>query len=878
MMNSINKNLYKSIEGEFENYYYQYEELLYNSFMKLDIEKCFQNSEDKDSCLQQLIEGILYQLSNVCSYSILDFFNYKKKNNQKLTYYEFNKNLINKETIKEFNCRYPVVLKKCHNIIDNYTSRIEEVFGIIKKYRKNILDFINAVDREGLNITSIDLFKGDFHRDTFVVILIVQNNKIVIKKRTSLGENILGIFSKYFENDSIHIPLAKTKILNENLNIQSFVQSTKNLSQADLNNYYYKFGLMAGIFTILGSKDLHNENLLITDDGPCFIDLESPITYETPPQSYSFLKESNLFNSNINGKVYLDLDISAFSGDDINIEKYTIKNKGKNDIFLGTKKCVSKRNNIPSDINGKKVIPFKYSNSVKLGFKVANEIFLKYKNQIIKECGNLNGYEYRIVLRNTGFYEQYLQYLNFPLYTKSSLKTSQYINLLKKNSVREPKVVNEEISCLKNNIIPYFISSLFVPTEVVRERFIDRLKNYSKKNVEKEYYYLKMFLGDDSEKSKIDYTIPEKRIDSEIKNFISYCSNNDFFKYGAIDFSIIDKPLDYYNDLYTFGLSLKFILSTGQLFGREEIVKKTIEINKSKKQISGLTGYQSGLFLKNLCGVKNVSNNYISADNMVTNADIIDFSTYGSAILVLDYLYNKTKINYFLKDIIFLGNIYLKNYSSRNLTGLFHGYAGDIVTLTTINKYIKKSDLNEKIKTLLKKENNFYNNVENNWNDNRNKGLKDNDSLCAISYGAPGIIISRLFLYNNFKLSDPIQKTCYDDIKLGVLGILRKKREDFKDDTLINGYAGAVITLKIILECKILEDNKELVRTISKYIDDAKEILTKAKWRYHGFENLLNPTFFNGRIGTTFTLWYIIFYYSDSFLSSMLCNNDRGEI
>ena len=57
---------------------------------------------------------------------------------------------------------------------------------------------------------------------------------------------------------------------------------------------------------------------------------------------------------------------------------------------------------------------------------------------------------------------------------------------------------------------------------------------------------------------------------------------------------------------------------------------------------------------------------------MALKNDDIDFSTYGSAIVILDYLYRQTDKLEYLKDIKFLGEKYLENIWKHTLTVMLH--------------------------------------------------------------------------------------------------------------------------------------------------------------------------------------------------------------
>ncbi|MCJ1982506.1 DUF4135 domain-containing protein, partial [Lactococcus piscium] len=832
-------------------YYQQYVSKILIELNKVEPKKFF-TENIKETCRYEIVDKIIEQISNVTTYSLIDFYNYHKKKSN-ISYKEFNNLLKKQEFVDEFHLLYPLIPTRSITIIENYTLKFENIMKILLYYKKDILQFLNVeVDNE-LEISYLNSFDGDFHKETFVVIVGLYDRKIVIKKRTNLGERILNIVQKYFKKEFIDIPVAKTLLLSNDLCIQEYIKNDDILDNKELKSFYFKFGVMAGIFTALGSKDLHSENMIANINGPYFIDLEAAITSEEHILSFSFLKESYLFDSNEQRMVYGMVDLSAFSGGNITSSEYSIKNKGKDDISLGISEFTNEGKNIPKNLRGVFVNTFDYRKEVIDGFIISMNILKKYKSYLIEELKDIEDYTHRLVLRDTGFYAKYLHDLNFPLYTKNLSKTQNYIKILKKRSIREKKILDEEVECLEKNIIPYFTSSDFENNDVTRLNFINHFSKVID-GMDKELHYLNMILSNDAtEEFKINFSSSKNRVFSEIKAFENYCSTEDLFKYGVTDYSVTDRLLGYYNDLFTFGgsiLTFNNIISNTKKLDK---VLNTVNFNRCNFYISGLTGYQSGLLLKYILGQE--TKNYLSAREMALKNDDIDFSTYGSAIVILDYLYRQTDKLEYLKDIKFLGEKYLENIGKHKLTGMLHGYAGDLIVLNVLFHYYNKNIIIENIEEAIKNENIHFDSGKANWRDSRVEGVKN--FPCAISYGSPGIIISRLILLKNTRISVNLRQSIYKDIKNGVLGIISQQRFEFSDDTLINGYAGAVLTLKIVLESKIFSNNHDLNCKILQYVDQAKKELTCEEWRYAKLQNIFNPSFANGRIGTIFVLWYI---------------------
>ncbi|CAM3027252.1 DUF4135 domain-containing protein [Lactococcus hircilactis] len=843
---------YDAISGVFDNYYLPQIEKIEKQ-LSMSYQRYFGNSKFycNDQCKKTIISEILKYASEVCAYSLIDFYNFKKKNATSLSYALMNSSWKNLETMTEFNLRYPLVKEKLDIIINLCLERVSEVFEVLSTHEDDIIDFLGNFGPKKQKINVVNAFMGDYHKEHFVAVVKINDKKIVIKKRSITGERILDVFDKIF-----NLKLPKTKILSENLLIQEFVPYSPTPIE-NLPDYYFYFGFMGAIFTFLGAKDLHSGNVIATSEKPTFLDLEVPITQET--SSYSLLKETLIFNCNEKKKVYGDIDLSSFSGGRTTEMGYSIAGKGTNDISISIISVTQNDQNIPFDgIN-----PYEYANDFVRGFKEGYQKILTNKERLIAELGKISNYSYRFILRNTGFYGKYIHDLHLPVHMQDRQAFNDFLDLLVKKSKQNNDVVREEIDCLDKGIIPYFTTDFFgLSSQKIKESFLRRLEKQDSAFFSRELEYLSLFLWKAGKKLQLGNPknhFHNNRIEAEIKRFSKFAIVQDKFRYGCLDLSVQDRVLDNRNDLYMFGLSLYFVYKMN--YGKQvndKIVKTVLE-GKINKEVSGLVGYQSNLLLKHLFGLN--EKEYISSEKIIKEEyGIVDFSNYGTALLILDKMYEDTGDDRYLSDIKFLGKIYVEKTNQENLTGLLHGYSGDIMTYIILGKYFSFDLMLGNVIECLYKEDGFFDENSLNWKDTR-KGMKKN--LSALSYGGPGIILSRLFLLcsllNQPKTEDmfvELRVRLESDIRQGIEGILSKNREKYVDDTLVNGYSGALIVLYFTVKVGILEDTG-LEERIFNYITTGVNLLQDSGWRCQGLDNLYTPCFFNGTMGITFTLWIL---------------------
>lgn len=73
-------NNYPSIMGLFENYYCCYIEKMKKSIFEYEnISKVFGNKDNIESSTNRIIDEVLNEISEVAIYSLIDFFQFKKK-------------------------------------------------------------------------------------------------------------------------------------------------------------------------------------------------------------------------------------------------------------------------------------------------------------------------------------------------------------------------------------------------------------------------------------------------------------------------------------------------------------------------------------------------------------------------------------------------------------------------------------------------------------------------------------------------------------------------------------------------------------------------------------------------------------------------------
>ena len=171
IVENIRNSAYPSIEGKFENYFSHYISKIYEQLLSIDSKGLFSSQNDQEKCYYALIEGILKNISSVAISSLIDYYQEERAINPNLSYKDYNENLQKDRYFQEFHQIYPTVKDNCEVVICNYIQRTKEVFSLLQNYQVEIRNVASLKESESLSLSNLNIFEGDFHINTFVAIL-----------------------------------------------------------------------------------------------------------------------------------------------------------------------------------------------------------------------------------------------------------------------------------------------------------------------------------------------------------------------------------------------------------------------------------------------------------------------------------------------------------------------------------------------------------------------------------------------------------------------------------------------------------------------------------------------------------------------------------
>lgn len=511
--------------------------LPFTYYIKKKIENMnFNNIKIEKSGLDHLCQIIINQLSKM-TYKclIIEMENYKKSfclsgNSGNERYLEFIKhNYITADQINTFYCKYPVLARLLtQKVIDLISATELMLFNINEHYYK-YKDILNLTSN---NIADVKCFQGDIHNrgKSVTTILFDNGQKIIYKPRNANIEKAFYEFVDYFNVTAglkeLYINAAYYK---KNFTIEKFVENKSCNSIEEVKEFYYRFGELIVLTSLLHGSDFHSENLIAYNKYPVIVDYETLFTQYINSQleesNFVFKGEENdilnlsatallplqALNNNVENK---GIDVSGLSGGDdcmLPAKVLIIKNLYTDEMHYELD-YIKKGEDRNRPIFNSEIQTFNsYKDQIYAGFNDTLEYIIKNMNELCKLIEiTFNNLEVRQVLKPTAVYGNLLSYTDHPNY----LGNMMYLERLLDNSYSYPhydkKIVLYEVKDLHHLEVPIFYtntSNKYLATscgdtienyytESVLKQVLNGIYQLSNKSISYELMKLKIMLGD----------------------------------------------------------------------------------------------------------------------------------------------------------------------------------------------------------------------------------------------------------------------------------------------------------------------------------------------------------------------------------------------
>lgn len=243
-------------------------------------------------------------------------------------------------------------------------------------------------------------------------------------------------------------------------------------SRKEVENYYFRVGMLVCVTYVLGISDLHYENIIPHGEYPILVDVEFIADqrlagYVHPRRMQEFLKDTVVNTGLLPTAIGESADVNVGGLGELGEQRAPylmpiIVNDKTSDMTVSYEfPVVNAAKSLP-EWNGQRVDYRDYISFVIAGFTKAYEAILHHKEEFIVSFGEGFDQKSRFLFRNTQEYFMYQHSINFPEFMSDSgqkrLMLIHMENGLRCNEKFRREILQYEMANVYNHIIPIFYS------------------------------------------------------------------------------------------------------------------------------------------------------------------------------------------------------------------------------------------------------------------------------------------------------------------------------------------------------------------------------------------------------------------------------------
>lgn len=370
--------------------------------------------------------------------------------------------------------QFPVLPMKIREAVEYAVSYYREVIRWFVKDRKDICRTL-CPDAEKISKISGNL--ADVHHRGKQVLKIGLNNgqDILFKPHSMENEQVCGRMLQWFGEKTGIQKIAYPFLSYPEHSWSSIVAYKQCERENQLKNYYMRLGVQLFLFYVIGTKDLHYENIIASGEYPVVIDLETLVNIrynrerKTANEEIGYLLSQSVLYTGLLPFYYWNregrgVDISGMSGDDG--QKYPFKmpriiEAGTSNMRVAYDYPVSGKTQNRAMLNGKFYAPFLYKESFLEGFTAAYKAAIEDKEEFRQLIEKLKNTKSRYLVLDTQKYSMMLSSSWHPSLLTKEESRWKFFNLLWEGRGEIDKaVVESEKESLSRGDIPFFYYAL----------------------------------------------------------------------------------------------------------------------------------------------------------------------------------------------------------------------------------------------------------------------------------------------------------------------------------------------------------------------------------------------------------------------------------
>lgn len=351
-------------------------------------------------------------------------------------------NKLNKKGKEYFDDSYPLFREMLERDCDIFFDNVITVYKRIIDNKTNVEDYI--LGSKFNEIVDIKIGLGDLHNNhQSTTIIYFDNGKLIYHPRDCRIDKWYEELIKSLFSDITYSP--KTLCIDDLYGFSEYIESKPAHNNENAKKYFYNFGGLCAILKMLGSNDIHYENILTKDEVyPVLIDLEMIISGE---REYPFGAPNNSFNRDLQDTLITKCILPSYDREN-NFQSSPLLNKSNDNKSLPI-------------INEEKVDVYPYKEYFINGFSDIYNRCIELKDSLLLSIEQLNNFKIRWIIRPTQIYYNVKKSLFMPEFFISKDKRKEYITkyINRFSSIINDslsKVITSEFNALSNGDIPYF--------------------------------------------------------------------------------------------------------------------------------------------------------------------------------------------------------------------------------------------------------------------------------------------------------------------------------------------------------------------------------------------------------------------------------------
>lgn len=385
---------------------------------------------------------------------------------------------------------YKKLFRKKFKILDDLIwQKLETAADLIVECISHLSEDADRIYSEmGISVTKLNAIlpdSGDTHNNgkSVASVLINNNEKIFYKPHALDGDEFFKNFATEFvQNDELVNGLVKFVNCPDH-GWQECVQYSEAANEEEVKAYYRNMGNYLAIFYMLGTEDMHFENIIASGNSPKFIDLETVLANRNISQSFQDETLIGNMMEDIKRSVYsslivpqnyeftvFDIDMSGLTGGMDNSTSENLSYFAISNPFTSNLKYEKKYSYVPESsnllkLNGKIINAGDYIEDLLQGFEYAYKKICDSKDDIIywlKHKTNQKA-EFRQILRATYMYAKFIESSYHPKYLQEASERDRLFSILYGKSELPPerkRVIDVEKKIMLNNDIPCFQTNI----------------------------------------------------------------------------------------------------------------------------------------------------------------------------------------------------------------------------------------------------------------------------------------------------------------------------------------------------------------------------------------------------------------------------------